>query len=81
VTLRLIANLSPNSGTPPIAPAGRLIFSTVEGMTEKLDIKSSAGVPPALAQLSITRPTPGGTPALSNKRQLQPWSVAWFLHP
>ena len=42
VTLRLIANLSPNSVTPPTAPAGRLIYSTVEGMTEKL----ATGQPP-----------------------------------
>ena len=38
VTLRLIAALSPNSVTPPAAPSGRLIYSTVGGMTEKLDI-------------------------------------------
>jgi malto-oligosyltrehalose trehalohydrolase len=37
VTLRLIANLSPDSVTPPAAPTGRLIYSTIEGMTEKLD--------------------------------------------
>jgi malto-oligosyltrehalose trehalohydrolase len=79
VTLRLIANLGPNSVTPPIAPAGRLIYSTVEGMTE--DIKGSAGVPPALAQLNITRPTAGGIPALPKQRTMPPWSVAWFLHP
>ncbi|HTE88546.1 MAG TPA: malto-oligosyltrehalose trehalohydrolase [Terriglobales bacterium] len=78
VTLRLIANLGPNSVTPPAAPVGRLIYSTVEGMTEN---KSSAGVPPALAQLNITRPTAGGIPALPKQRQLPPWSVAWFLHP
>ena len=37
VTLRLIANLSPDSVTPPAAPTRRLIYSTIEGMTEKLD--------------------------------------------
>src|SRR5256886_2080878 len=37
VTLRLIANLTPDSVTPPPAPTGRLIYSTIEGMTEKLD--------------------------------------------
>jgi maltooligosyltrehalose trehalohydrolase len=37
VTLRLIANLSPNSVTPPAAPTGRLIYPTVEGMAAKLD--------------------------------------------
>ncbi len=37
VTLSLIANLGPKFVTPPAAPAGRLIYSTIEGMTEKLD--------------------------------------------
>jgi len=37
VTLTLIANLGPKFVTPPAAPAGRLIYSTIEGMTEKLD--------------------------------------------
>ena len=37
VTLRLIANLSPNPVTPPAAAVGRLIYSTVEDIPEKLD--------------------------------------------
>jgi malto-oligosyltrehalose trehalohydrolase len=37
VTLSLIANLGPNSVTPAAAPTGRLIYSSVEGMTEKPD--------------------------------------------
>jgi maltooligosyltrehalose trehalohydrolase len=37
VTLRLIANLGSNSVTPPAAPAGRLIYSTVEDIPEKLN--------------------------------------------
>jgi maltooligosyltrehalose trehalohydrolase len=37
VTLRLIANLSPNPVTPPAAAVGRLIYSTREDIAEKLD--------------------------------------------
>jgi len=81
VTLRLIANLSSNSVTPPASPAGRLIYSTAEDITDKLESDSSAGVPPAPSQLYMTRPTAGETPALPKQGNLPPWSVAWFLHP
>ena len=37
VTLRLIANLGPNPAAPPVAPVGRLIYSTAQGLTEKLE--------------------------------------------
>ncbi len=37
VTLRLIANLGPNPAAPPVAPMGRLIYSTAQGLTEKLE--------------------------------------------
>ncbi len=37
VTLRLIANLGPNPAAPAVAPVGRLIYSTAQGLTEKLE--------------------------------------------
>ena len=80
-TLSLIANLNPNSVTPPTAPAGRLIYSTVEDITDKLESDSSAGVPPASSQPHLTRQTAVGRPALPKQGKMPPWSVAWFLHP
>jgi maltooligosyltrehalose trehalohydrolase len=43
VTLRLITNLGRNSVMPPATQVGRLIYSTVENITEKLD---SGTMPP-----------------------------------
>jgi maltooligosyltrehalose trehalohydrolase len=37
VTLRLITNLSSDPVTPPAPSSGRLIYSTVDGMTERLE--------------------------------------------